>query len=122
MSASGLANCTQQLGALRRGSHCVQLASSYERVTRIGLPKRASYNPTNAGVNIASNTLTCFSARLGLLPRLRRCRYLGQAKTHLQHLFTAAALNLARLDAWLHGKLRAQTRHSRLSALVPNAA
>jgi hypothetical protein len=38
-------------------------------VTRIGLPKRASYNPTNAGVNIASNTLTCFSAHLGLLPQ-----------------------------------------------------
>ena len=34
------------------------------------MPKRASYNPTNAGVHIASNTLTCFSARLGLLPLL----------------------------------------------------
>jgi hypothetical protein len=46
----------------------VQFASSYERVTWIGLPKYASYDPTNAGVNIASNTLACFSARLGLLP------------------------------------------------------
>src|SRR3954470_5749289 len=43
---------------------------SYERVTRIGLPKRTSYDPTDAGVNIASNTLTCFSARLGLLPQI----------------------------------------------------
>ena len=34
---------------------------------------------------------------------LRRCRYVGHAKTHLQHLFTAAAINLARLDAWLQG-------------------
>jgi hypothetical protein len=33
---------------------------------------RKAYNPTNAGVNIASNTLTCFSARLGLLPRTGR--------------------------------------------------
>jgi hypothetical protein len=33
------------------------------------LPKRASYDPTDAGVNIASNTLACFSARLGLLPQ-----------------------------------------------------
>jgi hypothetical protein len=46
----------------------VQFASSYERVTWIGLPKYASYDPTDAGVNIASNTLACFSARLGLLP------------------------------------------------------
>jgi len=29
---------------------------------------------------------------------LHRCRYLGQMKTHLQHVFTAAAINLARLD------------------------
>jgi transposase len=53
---------------------------------------------------------------------LRRCRYLGQAKTHLQHIFTAAAMNLARLDAWLQGKPRAQTRQSRLTALAPTAA
>ena len=53
---------------------------------------------------------------------LRRCRYVGHAKTHLQHLFTAAAINLARLDAWLQGNLRAQTRQSKLTALVPNAA
>lgn len=53
---------------------------------------------------------------------LRRCRYVGHAKTHLQHLFTAAAINLARLDAWLQSNLRAQTRQSKLTALVPNAA
>jgi transposase len=53
---------------------------------------------------------------------LRRCRYLGQAKTHLQHVFTAAALNLARLDAWLQGRPRAQTRPSKLTALLPTAA
>ncbi len=34
---------------------------------------------------------------------LRRCRYLGLAKTRLQHIFTALALNVVRLDAWLTG-------------------
>ena len=53
---------------------------------------------------------------------LRRCRYLGKTKTHLQHVFTAVAMNLARLDAWLRGEPRAQTRQSRLSALTPGAA
>ena len=53
---------------------------------------------------------------------LRRCRYVGHAKTHLQHLFTAAAINLARLDAWLQSNLRAQTRQSKLTALVLNPA
>jgi transposase len=53
---------------------------------------------------------------------LRHCRYLGQAKTHLQHVFTAAAINLACFDAWLQGRPQAQTRQSRLTTLVPIAA
>lgn len=32
---------------------------------------------------------------------LRRCRYLGLAKTRLQHLATAAAMNLTRLVQWV---------------------
>jgi transposase len=52
---------------------------------------------------------------------LRRCRYLGQAKTHRQHVFTATALNLGRLDTWLRGQPRAQTRRSRLTALLQAA-
>ena len=53
---------------------------------------------------------------------LRRCRYVGQAKAHLQHVATAVALNLARLDAWLLARRRAQTRQSRLTALLLAAA
>jgi transposase len=52
---------------------------------------------------------------------LRRCRYLGLAKTHLQHVLTAAAMNLARLDAWFQGKPRAQTRKSKLATIIPAA-
>lgn len=51
---------------------------------------------------------------------LRQCRYLGQSKTHLQHVAIAAAINLSRLAAWLAGGKRAQTRRSpflRLMAL-----
>ena len=32
---------------------------------------------------------------------LRQARYCGLARTRLQHLLIAAAMNLARLDAWL---------------------
>ena len=53
---------------------------------------------------------------------LRECRYIGLAKTHLQHILTAAAINLARLDNWFTGKKRAQTRVSRFSALRPAPA
>lgn len=52
------------------------------------------------------------------LGALRRSRYLGLAKTHLQHLVTAAAMNLLRVAAWLADMPRAQTRRSPLQALA----
>jgi transposase len=48
---------------------------------------------------------------------LRRTRYLGLAKTHLQNSFTALAINLARVAAWWAGKPRAQTRLAKFTAL-----
>ena len=34
---------------------------------------------------------------------LRRSRSIGEPRTHLQHVVTAAALNVCRLDEWLTG-------------------
>ncbi len=48
---------------------------------------------------------------------MRRSRYIGQEKTHLQHLATAAALNLVRSMAWFDGLPRAQTRRSAFARL-----
>jgi transposase len=45
---------------------------------------------------------------------LRTARYFGLAKTHLQHLFTAMAINFSRLANWFEEVPRATTRHSRL--------
>ncbi|MFI9610303.1 IS1182 family transposase [Streptomyces sp. NPDC052023] len=50
---------------------------------------------------------------------LRRSRYRGHSKTHLQHLLTAAGMNLARLDAWLTDTPLAPTRTSHFAALSP---
>lgn len=50
---------------------------------------------------------------------LRECRYLGLAKTHLQHILTAAAINITRVDAWFTGRRRARTRVSHFKALAP---
>lgn len=52
---------------------------------------------------------------------LRRARYIGLTKTHLQHLLTAAAINLTRAVAWLQDKPLAQTRLSPFAALSPPA-
>jgi transposase len=49
---------------------------------------------------------------------LRCSRYLGLAKTRLQHVATAAAVNLERLAAWLQAIPRATTRTSRFAALA----
>jgi hypothetical protein len=49
---------------------------------------------------------------------LRRGRYRGLARTHLQHVATAAAINLGRLAAWFRAVPRAATRTSRFAALA----
>ena len=50
---------------------------------------------------------------------LRQARYLGQAKTHLQHVITATAINVVRLMAWVTETPRCITRVSRFAALAP---
>jgi transposase len=53
---------------------------------------------------------------------LRRSRYCGQAKTHLQHLLTATALNLLHLGTWLMGTPLAPTRESTFLRFMAQAA
>jgi transposase len=50
---------------------------------------------------------------------LRHARYRGLEKTHLQHVATAAAINVDRIVAWLDERPRAKTRTSRFAALAP---
>ena len=50
---------------------------------------------------------------------LRHCRYIGLKKTKLQHIVTAAAINIVRLTAWLRGEPLAQTRKSSFAQLAP---
>ena len=49
---------------------------------------------------------------------LRQARYCGLAKTKLQHVATAAAINLDRLAAWFAKRPLAPTRTSRFAALA----
>jgi transposase len=53
---------------------------------------------------------------------LRHARYIGMTKVHLQHVITAAAINLVRLADWLEGKTPAQTRRSAFARLQFAAA
>jgi transposase len=49
---------------------------------------------------------------------LRRARYRGTAKAHLQHVATATAINFSRVSDWLEGVPRAATRVSRIARLA----
>lgn len=49
---------------------------------------------------------------------MRRTRYRGLDKVHLQHLMTAAAMNLMRVIDWLSGKQRSTTRKSAFARLA----
>lgn len=49
---------------------------------------------------------------------LRQARYVGLAKTHLQEVGTATAINVCRWSDWQRQKPRAKTRTSHLAALA----
>jgi transposase len=107
------AHCTQaQSGArgltLRPQAQHVALASARTRQTTDAFKQRYRLR---AGVE---GTLSQGTRAFGL----RKTRYVGQAKTHLQHVATAAAIDLARVIAWLKGTPRASTRRSHFAALA----
>jgi transposase len=52
---------------------------------------------------------------------LRRSRYIGLDKTRLQHILSAAAMNLTRAVAWMMDVPKAQTRMSHFAALAHSA-
>jgi transposase len=49
---------------------------------------------------------------------LRVSRYLGQGKTHLQHVLTATAMNVVRLFQWQMGETPSSPHLSRFAALA----
>lgn len=53
---------------------------------------------------------------------VRQARYVGEAKTHLQHLATASAINLIRVSEWLDDQPRAKPRYSAFERLYRIAA
>ena len=52
---------------------------------------------------------------------LRRSRYVGETKVHLQHIATATAINLARIGDWLEERPREVTRRSAFTRLMAPA-
>jgi transposase len=53
---------------------------------------------------------------------LRKARYIGEAKTRLQHILISVAINLVRLAEWFEDRPLARTRTSAFAALVRRLA
>ena len=53
---------------------------------------------------------------------LRRSRYIGEAKTHLQRVLTGTAINFVRIYDWLTGKPSARTQVSTFKRLMGQSA
>src|SRR5205085_1391836 len=49
---------------------------------------------------------------------LRQSRYIGEAKTHLQNILIAVAINVVMVISWLNGMPGAKTRTSKFAALA----
>jgi len=52
---------------------------------------------------------------------LRRSRYVGEAKAHLQHVATATAINVSRITDWLADHPREVTRRSAFTRLMTSS-
>ena len=97
---------------------------------RVGLPPQAQYEALGAARTWYGSAAgkEGYKRRAGVEGTLSqgvrafglRCaRYRGLAKTRLQHVATAAAMNVDRIVAWLDARPRAKTRTSRFAALAP---
>jgi transposase len=109
------ARCTEA----RRRSITVRPRDQYEapqaaRLRETSEEYRSEYN-RRAGIEgtISQGVRAC---------GLRRSRYVGEAKAHLQHVATATAINVARISDWLTERPREATRTSAFTRLMAAAA
>jgi transposase len=77
----------------RRQEHYEALQAARKRQTTLAFKER--YTKRSGIEGTISQGVRAFD--------LRRCRYLGRAKTHLQHILTATAINVVHLFQWQMG-------------------
>jgi transposase len=106
--------CTRKKSGVRR-------LKLQPQAQQVALQQARQYHATEAGKKLYQRRAGIegtFSQAVRAF-ELRHTRYRGLAKSHLQHIATAAALNLDRLVAWFQDIPRAITRTSRFAALAP---
>jgi transposase len=112
-SCSCRADCTRSVSSgraltLRPREQHVALQAARQRQTTAEFKEQYA---TRAGIEgTLSQGIRAFE--------LRQTRYNGLAKTHLQHILIAIAINLVRVGNWLQQISRAKTRQSHFAALA----
>jgi transposase len=107
-------------------AHCTQSTTTGRSLT---LPAKEVYEALEAARARQQTAAfaTTYAARAGIegthTQAVRRCgvrqaRYVGEAKTHLQDLLTAAAINFVRVGDHLMSKQPARTRQSRFTQIA----
>jgi len=118
---------TTDCGRCPRLNHCSHSEKKYKRRT-LTIRPQAQYEALRAARHRQQTPAFAkeYALREGIEATIwqgvrafgmRRSRYVGLAKTHLQHLGIAAALNVVRTVAWLDGDERAPTRVSAFQRL-----
>jgi transposase len=111
---------TTACGHCPRQVHCIRSTKQYKRRT-ITIRPQAQHEALQAARRRQKTPAFArqYALREGIEATIsqgvrafgmRRSRYIGFAKTHLQHLGIAAAINVVRVGAWLDGDERAPTR------------
>jgi transposase len=97
--------------SLRKEEHHLALLAARERETTRAFKKEYA---KRAGIE---GTISQGVRAFGL----RRAKYVGLAKTHWQHVFTATAINFTRISNWLSDVPREKTRTSAFEKLMKSA-
>jgi transposase len=116
-------NCTSQ-------TLCTRSTPPRRTIT---IRPRAQYQALQAGRNreLTTHYKAEYAKRAGVEGTMaqsvrtcdvRRSRYRGQPKTHLQHLMSAAAINVMRILRWLADEPKATTRCSAFALLYHSSA
>ena len=118
---------TTDCGHCPRLTHCVRSEKKYKRRTLTIRPqaqhearklaRRRQHTPAFAQqYNLREGVEATISQGVRAFG-MRRSRYIGETKTHLQHIGIAAAINVTRLIDWLDGTGPAPTRVSAFQRL-----
>jgi len=118
---------TKDCGRCPRQVHCIRSAKKYKRRT-ITIRPQAQHEALQAARRRQQTSAFAsqYALREGIEATIsqgvrafgmRRSRYIGLAKTHLQHLGIAAAINLVRAVSWPDGDDLAPTRVSAFQRL-----